>query len=335
MAAALTRMSTLPRKSTVGRRVRFSATPARPRLPQGDPLRSHHANSDPASKFAGRQRQVPVPNRHRSGQSAVRRSAEARPNPLAPPVTTATRRRSFNRLHLRRSVAALWVAPVSRCPDQTQSPRPRVQASAAGLARSDESCPTNNPSAEGAFARTATRSALRRGRIGRNGGQVFNLPPNVSTPGRNVSTLGPNVSTFANEVFTFPDPMVIRPASSGSLLPNPGRPSAYLFRAVGHLQLVARDIQAEKHGVGHSSTRRATLASHPALYRRALRQRAGRDDRAHRRSRTTQGSSVCPGPTTALDGPRPSEHASRRMDKGFSALRLTQFSISRPASNPT
>ena len=31
-------------------------------------------------------------------------------------------------------------------------------------------------------------------------------------------------------------------------------------RAVGHLQLVARDIQAEKHRVGHSSTRRATLA---------------------------------------------------------------------------
>ena len=70
---------------------------------------------------------------------------------------------------------------------------------------------------------------LRRGRIGRNGGQVFNLPPNVSTPGRNVSTLGRNVSTFANQVFTFPDPTVVRSASSGPLLPNPGRPSAYLF----------------------------------------------------------------------------------------------------------
>ena len=70
---------------------------------------------------------------------------------------------------------------------------------------------------------------LRRGRIGRNGGQVFNLPPNVSTPGRNVSTLGRNVSTIANQVFTFPDPLVVRSASSGPLLPNPGRPSAYLF----------------------------------------------------------------------------------------------------------
>ena len=69
---------------------------------------------------------------------------------------------------------------------------------------------------------------LRRGRIGRNGGQVFNLPPNVSTPGRNVSTLGRNVSTFANQVSTFPDPTVVRFASSGPLLPNPGRPSAHL-----------------------------------------------------------------------------------------------------------
>ena len=114
---------------------------------------------------------------------------------------------------------------------------------------------------------------LRRGRIGRNGGQVFNLPPNVSTPGRNVSTLGRNVSTFANQVSTFPDPTVVRSASSGPLLPNPGRPSAYLFRAVGHLQLVARDIQAEKHRVGHSSTRRATLAPRPSLYRPGSRQR--------------------------------------------------------------
>ena len=82
------------------------------------------------------------------------------------PAPTHWRRRSRRRHDVGRSIdstfGALWprsgLHQFPRCPDQAQSPRPRVQASAAGLARSDESCPTNNPSAEGAFAPTSTRS---------------------------------------------------------------------------------------------------------------------------------------------------------------------------------
>ena len=228
----------------------------------------------PRRSCAGPVDQQQAAGRQPSSQIAIARprlsGAPPKPAPtLAPPVTTATRRRSFNRLHLRRSVAALWVAPVSRCPDQTQSPRHRVQASAAGLARSDESCPTDNPSAEGASARTSTRSrsdvAASDVMVDRCSicPRMCQLRDGMCQPWAGMCPLLPTKCSL----FLIPRSYAPHPVDPCCRTPD-GRPLISSW-AVGHLQLVARDIQAEKHRIGYSSTRRATLASRPALNLRA------------------------------------------------------------------